>query len=361
MKKILFVNPGHFLSLTDIYFYYINLKNVYDITYIGLDEDVITPQYDDIKIIHLKIKGNALLKKAILINETYKLIKNDDYNYVHINYFLGCSFINMYKRNYFNIDIRTGIISKNKLKNILLNKILCFEAGFFNHFSCISESLKKHLKLPKDTHILPLGAPHLPFVIKDFSVLKVLYVGTFHNRDIVKTIFGFSDFITKYNNRELVKYTIIGFGSDDEIKEIKDAIIHTRMQNHIFFKGTIRYPELTTYLEESNVGLSYIPIKKCFDNQPPTKTFEYLLSGMFVIATGTKENEKVIKNQNGLLIGDSIEDISKGFLYTFENRHLFNSEKIQADSQQYSWENIVKKNLYPYIENFNKSYIKNGK
>lgn len=348
----MFVNPGHFGSLTDIYFYYLNLKDVYEITYIGLDEDVVTPQYDGIKIIHLKINGNALIKKIILINETYKLVKGNDYDYVHINYFLGCSFINMFKRNYFNIDVRTSIISKNKLKKILLNMILSFEVSFFNHFSCISDSLKKHLKLPKATHILPLGAPHFPFVIKDFSILKVLYVGTFHNRDIVKTISGFSEFIKNCNNRNVGKYTIIGFGSDEEIKEIQDAIISTGMQKHIFFKGKIRYPELITYLEESNVGMSYIPIIECFDNQPPTKTFEYLLSGMCVLATGTKENKKVITNENGLLIDDSIEEICKGLSHIFKNRNLFNSRDIQKDSQQYSWENIVKNNLFSYIEQF---------
>lgn len=352
----MFVNPGHFGSLTDIYFYYVNLKNVYDITYLGFDEDIATPEYEGIEIIHLKVKDNALIKKIILIKEIYKLIKGNDYDYVHINYFLGCSFINIFKRNYFNIDIRTGIISNNKYKKAILNTILTFEVGFFNHFTCISESLKEQLKLPKKTHILPLGAPHLPLIQKDFSVLKVLYVGTFHNREIVKTIYGFSEFVAKYNNRDVAIYTIIGFGSDEEIKEINDAIISTGMQKHIFFKGKIRYPELTTYLEEGNVGMSFIPITEYFDNQPPTKTFEYLLSGMYVLATDTKENKKVITNEKGLLIKDSIEEVSKGLQSIYENRHRLNSKDIQVQSQQYSWDKIVKNNLFLYIEQFDTFY-----
>ena len=352
MKKILFVNPGYFGSITDTYFYYLNLKDKYDITYLGFDEDIDTLEYERIEIIHLKVKGNALIKKINLIKEIYKLIKGNDYDYVHINYFLGCSFINIFKKKYFNIDIRTGIISKNKIKKRLFNAILSFEVRFFDHFTCISENLKENLRLPKETHILPLGAPHLPLILKDFSILKVLYVGTFHNREIVKTIYGFSEFIAKYNNSNVATYTIIGFGSDEEIKNIQNTIILTGMQKHIFFKGKIMYPELTSYLEQSNVGMSFIPITEYFDNQPPTKTFEYLLSGMYVLATDTKENKKVITNENGLLIKDSIQEVSNGLQFIYENRHLLNSRNIQLQSQQYGWDKIVKNNLFLYIEQF---------
>lgn len=37
-----------------------------------------------------------------------------------------------------------------------------------------------------------------------------------------------------------------------------------------------------------------------YDSQPPTKTFEYALSGLYVLATKTRENEKVITNDNGV-------------------------------------------------------------
>lgn len=355
MKKILFVNPGPFGNLTDTYFYYLNLKDIFDITYIGFDEGGSYPFYDQIEIVQIKGNGNAFRRKVLFLKEITKLLKGHTYHYIHINYFLGCSFINLLNKNnnLFNIDVRTGIISENKYKVILLNIILSFEVSLFRHFTCISESLKEYLKLPNSTSILPLGAPQLPLIRKDFNVLKLLYVGTFRSRNIVNTILGFAMFIAKNDKKFIAQYTIIGFGTDDEIKEINDAITENEMENYIFFRGTIRYPELISYFNESNVGISYIPIIKCFDNQPPTKTFEYLLSGMFVLATATKENKKVINNQNGFLIGDSIDDFCRGLQYTYENRHLFNSIRIQQESRQYSWENIVKTILYPYIENYN--------
>ena len=354
MKKILFVNPGPFGSLTDTYFYYLNLKDIYDITYIGLNAGNNIPKYPDINIIHLEISGNVFKQKILFLFEIYKLLKkNNDYCFILVNYFLGCSLINVFKRKNLIIDVRTSVISESKYITFFSNMLLSLEVSSFRQVSCISESLVEYLNLPKCTHILPLGAPSFPFIKKDFTTLKILYVGTFHQREIVKTIYGFFDFISKYDNKEIATYSIIGHGTDMDIKNIQDSIIQTGMQNHIFFKGTIRYPELNNYLKECNVGFSYIPIKKCFDNQPPTKTFEYLLSGMIVLATGTKENKKVIGKENGFIIDDEIKDIADGLQYIYNNRYNYSSEIIQKKSQKYSWENIIKSNLNSYIEKFN--------
>jgi nucleoside-diphosphate-sugar epimerase len=66
------------------------------------------------------------------------------------------------------------------------------------------------------------------------------------------------------------------------------------------------------YFDIHNIGVSYIPMLKCFDNQPPTKTFEYLLSGMPVIATATNANKDIINDVNGVLINDNSEEVYNG-------------------------------------------------
>ena len=74
---------------------------------------------------------------------------------------------------------------------------------------------------------------------------------------------------------------------------------------------------------------------------------------MIVLATGTKENKKVIGKENGFIIDDEIKDIADGLQYIYNNRYNYSSEIIQKKSQKYSWENIIKSNLNSYIEKFN--------
>lgn len=350
MKKVLFVNPGQFGSITDTYFYCLNLKDLYSVSYFGIFEEDSSVKCEGIDLIHLKLPFNSILRKIIFIWELFKFLKNNYFDYIIINYFLGSSIVTLFGKGKVNIDIRTGAISRSNFKSFILNFVLSVEVRMFDRISCISSSLSSYLNLPNRTHILPLGAPLMPLFKKDFSVLKILYVGTFKERNIEKTVYAFSKFISSLENKKIATYTIIGFGSEIETQRIKDAIFLEGMQDNIFFLGKVRFPELYTYLQENNVGMSYIPIKKCFDNQPPTKTFEYLLSGMIVLATGTKENIKVINDENGRITDDSIDSICEGLKIIFNNRMSFNSTNIQVSSKKFSWEYIVKSNLHEYIK-----------
>jgi hypothetical protein len=84
--------------------------------------------------------------------------------------------------------------------------------------------------------------------------------------------------------------------------------------------------------------------------QPVTKTCEYLLNGMPVIATSLKEHQLLINSENGVVIEDDITDITYGFKFIFENRHNYSSDKIQLQSVSLSWEYIIDQILIPYIE-----------
>ena len=95
--------------------------------------------------------------------------------------------------------------------------------------------------------------------------------------------------------------------------------------------------------------MSYIPLTQYFNFQPPTKTFEYLSSGMITIATSTAENISVINERNGILIRDNEDSLFEGLRILYNNKNNYNSFQIQDNSSQYSWENIVFNNLLPYL------------
>lgn len=351
MKKIVFINPGPFGSLTDTYYYYIFLKNYYDITYVGFDEGKEVLKYEKINLIHITGGSKKLSNKICFFRKVREVLKSENIDFILVNYFIGCAIIRLFTGNRIVIDIRTSYIFKNKYKRLIYNIILSFESRLFKNISVISKGLATFLHLPERCHILPLGAPLLPLIHKNFDSLKILYVGTFHQRNISNTIFAFAKFFREYCDEIPMHYTIIGFGSEDDIDKVINSIQTEKMTDHIFYKGVIRYPELTEYLNDHNIGMSYIPIENYYEHQPPTKTFEYLLSGMAVIATGTKENKKVINYSNGIIIKDSIEDIYIGLKEIYNRRIIYDTEKIQKNARKYSWEDIVNGNLIPYIEN----------
>lgn len=99
-----------------------------------------------------------------------------------------------------------------------------------------------------------------------------------------------------------------------------------------------------------NVGVSYIPQTAYYDHQPPTKTFEYLLAGMPVLATSTTENKKVINETNGILIQDNPDSFSKGLAILSDRLPSFDSLKIRKNSLAYSWQFIINEIMVPYLK-----------
>jgi len=88
----------------------------------------------------------------------------------------------------------------------------------------------------------------------------------------------------------------------------------------------------------------------CFDSQPVTKTFDYLLAGMPVIATATSENKIVINENNGVLIDDTIEGFASGVEEVIIKKDRYKSQTIRETSQIYHWQLIVS-NLEKYLLN----------
>lgn len=350
MKNILIIQLGQFGSETITYNYCLLLKDKYKINYIGFDDGLPNKNIEEINYVHLSQQGNGLTNRFLIYKTIYKELKKTKYDFILINYFIFCSLIRLLSKNKMAVEILTAYISPNKIKRIFYNTLISLESRFFKHIITTTEGMVKYLFLPKRTHIRPNGANPIPFCKKDFDSLRILYVGTFHNRNITNTIHAYTKFFHEYKNLIKTNYTIIGFGSKVDTNEIIDLINDLGMKNQITFKGEIRRPELDEYFKINNVGMSYIPINNYFDHQAPLKSYEYLLSGLSVLATATEENKKIITSENGVIIEDSIDDIYNGLKQIYNNRFLYNSESIKKEAQNYSWENIIKENLIPYIE-----------
>ena len=349
-NKLLIINRTQFGYHIDTYYYCKYASDDFYITYIGFDSGESKIRCDNIDCIYIERKGNILIRYfrlffALLLECRKK------YDFIFINYFIACSLLKLTnKKAKIILDIRTGSVNKNNLKRRLKNFILKIESLFFNYISVISESLSDKLKLQANkVHILPLGAEIIEVPPRKMDSLKLLYVGTFDGRRIEDTIVGFTKFYKEFKNSIEITYDIVGEGRNNELALFKRLVKQNGLSEVVQLPGYIHQSKLKAYYQKCNVGISYVPINDIYDAQPPTKTFEYLLAGMPVIATATRENAIVINDNNGVLIPDSAYDFYEGLKVIMLRKHLYDSNLVKQESLKYSWQKIVRKDFIPYL------------
>ena len=206
-----------------------------------------------------------------------------------------------------------------------------------------------YLHIPKNKcTIIPLGAEVFSKKVHSNNEFNLIYVGSLNNRDIDKTIIWLKYFVDKYPNVEIT-YKIIGFGSKVVEDKLQALINDLNLSKIVKFIGIVPYKELYRYIEKSNIGVSFVPITPYFDVQPPTKTIEYLMSGLPVIATATRENIKLINENNGVLINDDVNNFFYGLRKLY--RKQYDNQFIRREMGKYKWQNIVNSKVRPLIQN----------
>ncbi|MDU2121205.1 MAG: glycosyltransferase [Clostridium celatum] len=362
MDKLLIVSWEQFGYHTDNYMYCKYLSKNYKIKLICYDEDLerIEP-FENVEVIYVKkIAGNKLSRLKFIFT-CFKEIKGSKFKCVFIRYFRGCSVLKRILKgpNYI-VDIRTGSVDYREDIREAYNKKMAKEVKIFDTITIISQGLKEKLNLPKkSTYILPLGSDTIISEDKintkyNYNNMKILYVGTFFNRNIEKTVEAFGEFYNRYKEKVEMSYTIAGYSNNEnEVLKIKETIKNLGMEKNIRFLGRVKFSEVKELLETHNIGVSYIPINDYYDNQPPTKTFEYIMNGLVCLATNTIENKKVINERNGILVDDDINSLINGFEKVYKNINNYSKEEIILTLREYSWEYIVNSILKNIIENSN--------
>lgn len=349
-KKLLIITQTQFGYHTDSFKYCQYLNHIYTITYLCFDYQRSKASLPNVKVVYISRQFSLLVRNYIFIRSAINEVKKG-YDVTLIKYFNGCAFVSIFNSTKLLIlNIRSGIISKNKIGRFLRGSLLKIEVLFFKKITIISTALCKKINL-KDTkaHILPLGADLISTTKKEFNQFHLLYVGTFSQRKIMDTLRGFHKFYKEYNHIITTTYTIIGSGHQNEDKEMIHYVQSNGLAHIIKIIGYTPHNQLKTYFDTRNIGVSYIPITDFFDCQPPTKTYEYILSGMAVLATSTSENVKIINNENGKLIKDNPDAFYEGLCQMYSCKEAFRSEKIIETASENTWEKIVFKNLNPYL------------
>lgn len=344
-QRLLIINKHQLGTLTDVYKWCCYLRDDYDVTLLCFDTGISKVSIDGIHVRYVDYHG-SLRARGIryILHALWHILWFK--GKIMVVYFEHCDVFKLifpFRRMI--LDIRTLSISPDVRKREKTDRAIISACKRYDTVSVISEGVRKKIgDIGHKINILPLGADCISCVSKNYSSLKLIYVGTFNGRQLGKTIEGLSLFYKKFPNAN-VTYDIIGSGDHNEMETYKQLADSLHLNAVITFHGRIANHLLTPYFDKASIGVSFVPITDYYNDQPPTKTFEYALSGLYTIATATEANREVITSDNGILIEDTPEDFACALETIYEKKEILNEVNIRKTLNAYQWENIVNKYL----------------
>ncbi|WP_278372253.1 glycosyltransferase [Segatella bryantii] len=349
--KLLFVHNNQFGALIDSlkWCQYLD-KTKYDIYYICFNDGRPKTHVPGVHVTYIPRLGPKLIRGLIFYIVVISRIIFFK-GFIDIIYFPGSVWLKRllpFKKMH--LDIRTLSVHSNKIVRIQQNKKLNQAICLFNSITAISRGVIDQLDLNEvKIKLLPLGADTISTTNKSFKELKLLYVGTLYNRNIEQTVLGLKKFI---DSSAIVNITYDIVGGDNgggEFNKLKNVIKENHLENIVRLHGRLSHNELTPFFNNCNIGVCYVPIVEYFNDQPSTKLFEYVFSGMVCLATKTRANVEVANEINSVMISDNSDSFCEGLVYVLKNSGKYNSSEIRNSLQEYSWSNIVNKYLEPII------------
>ncbi len=348
-KSILILASAQFGYSTTTYKYCEYAIGNIDITYVGWDYKLPRIELPSVKVKYVSRESNLLKRNYDLLHAFHKEAQNS-YDLIFLTYVRGISLVKLLNPSAnFLIYIDTFGVMRNSLKRFIYDSMLRFEVMFFSNLAVINEGLGRLLRRKK-FEILPLGGECFNEDTKSFEKLELLYVGTLDNRNMIDCVKGFHKYIQKEENPEKrIIFKIIGEGFKNELEEIKNYVNEHHLSNYIHVLGYLPQKALAPHFKSANIGVCYVPMYSYYEFQTPTKTFEYLISGLPVIATGTYENKKIIKPWSGVIIEDNADSFYEGLRLLHQQKKNFDSNRIRKEYANHTWERTVKTSFIPVI------------
>lgn len=344
-NKLLIIAPYQFGELSDCYYWakYATIEG-WNVTYIGYkykSREIKERSYPGVRVKSVMHYNNRLLLGVMFYLKCILEILFFNHCNIVICRMPMCQILPklFYKRNVI-LDVRTLSVSKNLKIREEQDNALIEQKKYFKKCSVISEGVGRKIGAPYT--ILPLGAEPLSVKPKCFEKMRLFYIGTFDNRNLSVFIEGLALF-QKRSGCD-VSFDIVGGGTAEEILSIEKSIVDSGVSN-VRMHGYLTHDEAQKFFDECNVGVCFVPVTDYYQYQPPTKLYEYLLSGMVCIATNTHSNKEVVNEKNGVIVYDTADGVCEGMYKLYENAHKYSSKEILCQSQSYQWSQIVDNRL----------------
>lgn len=349
---MLIINGNQFGYYDAHYYYCKYLKEKFEIHYICFDRGLKKLQLDKVNVTYILFKQSKPKRIIDLIHTGIKQSWKIKPDVLFVVFSSVAFLLSLFSRAKLKVlDVQTGSLSDNPFRRKFENALLYLQSSFFRKVVILSESLRQKLHISiKKSLIQPLGSEIFFKGSHTYDNINLLYVGTLNKRRIDDTVDGLAIFLKRNPHfGRNISYTIIGYGTENDEKKLRDKIKNNKLETIVSFIGKKNHEELSHFFKLCNIGIAYVPIKEYYQYQPVTKIFEYGLSGLFTIATNTYENKRTVQKINGVLCDDNAQSFADALEFCHLNRLKLNSNAIRASFLEHEWENLVLSKLYPFI------------
>jgi len=139
---------------------------------------------------------------------------------------------------------------------------------------------------------------------------------------------------------------------------LKDLIVEKNLADNVKIEGMVPYEDSIVHIQSSSIGLSISQDISPFNENVPTKIFEYMACGIPVIASDLPTvREYIINGKSGLLVNpDSPQELTDAIRYLLENPEVcarMGEKGRKLVLEKYNWESMEARLLkvYSLIEN----------
>jgi len=242
-------------------------------------------------------------------------------------------------------------VTSSRLKNKLHDLQVEFNVRFFQHVFMGTARVKQLFKVPAGkAHATGVGIEAIEYQDRVFESLDLVYLGALTNRYVHESVEGFARFFQANQGRIRMSYKIIGGGTPEAVKLLKDSITAAGPEVPVQYLGRLDDADLISVFRTSNIGVVYNRVTPYYTNNISTKLYEYLLSGLPVIAVKNNSLLKVVNPSNGVLIEDSPEGFEQGLHILMANLGSFNSQAIAQSGEERSVKTVVMNGVVPAFQ-----------
>ncbi len=352
-NKLMILDAQHPLgTLTDLLKWCEYLSGDYDITLLCFKghEPV---EIKGVKIVALRYFMSKTIRNVLFaFNAVWRLLTFR--GAVFVVYFRHCGvFRRLFGNLPFHMDIRSLSVDRDERVRKRENEFMKRECVRFDSVSSLSPGVIRQLGRG-DIKLLPIGADKISEKTKIYDKnLRLLYVGTFLGRHLEQVLEGIAIFM-KRNQDAVITFDIVGSGEPSDEAIINKYIEDLGLQDFVVMHGPVSHTALAKYFDDANIGISYIPITDYYNYQPPTKTYEYIRSGLYTIATATYENRQLIKSGIGTLIKDTPEGLASGLECYMKEHDSLSYDNISSSLDGSSWPIVIDRYMRPILSDLNR-------
>lgn len=379
--RVLFPYPREFGYFPDIYEYVTLLRSRgVDAYYVGLAQE----QASDKPSYAAHLTGKAVTRGEF-IRFTGCKIRTIRPDIVHTFHFRGCGllpFLAPSVPSKWLVDVRTIHVETRDLRITpdfwLRDRLTWLETQSYDHIFALTETIQQKLKPSlRPIERVPLGASksRLTLANKEQNRLQIrneldipidvpvlLYAGSLSpTRRLDRILGGFALVLDRFPDaRFLMVGGKLGFQPENDplILSLEETATKLGIISNVLFTGRVPYSRIPLYLAASDTGISYMPLGTPHQHQPPTKLIEYMMAGILAASNRIPAiNGLLLDNHNGILFGESVDEIAQGFHRALELLCSHNREillRLTANAQESvadrDWQCIVDRQLIPLYE-----------